>query len=90
MAFPTKVCVACGEEFELKPDKPGFANRCSDCSALEEASSPVNQRKMDADFQRCIKQSSLAFWDAYLKNDNAGREYLDKLRLRGDVQVESK
>jgi len=27
MAFPIKVCVVCGEEFELKPGKPGFANR---------------------------------------------------------------
>jgi hypothetical protein len=32
MAFPIKVCVVCGEEFELKPDKPGFANRCPECS----------------------------------------------------------
>jgi hypothetical protein len=28
MAFPIKVCVVCDEEFELKPDKPDFANRC--------------------------------------------------------------
>lgn len=32
MAFPIKTCVKCGEEFELKPGKPGFANRCPDCS----------------------------------------------------------
>jgi hypothetical protein len=35
MAFPIKTCVVCSEEFELKPDKPGFANRCPDCSAPE-------------------------------------------------------
>jgi hypothetical protein len=35
MAFPIKKCVACGEKFELKPDKPGFANRCPDCSEPE-------------------------------------------------------
>ena len=35
MAFPIKVCVICSEEFELKPDKPGFANRCPECSAEE-------------------------------------------------------
>jgi hypothetical protein len=35
VAFPIKVCVVCGEEFELKPDKPGFANRCPDCSGPE-------------------------------------------------------
>jgi hypothetical protein len=35
MAFPIKVCVVCEEEFELKPDKPGFANRCPQCSEPE-------------------------------------------------------
>ncbi len=30
--FPIKVCAVCGDEFELKPGKPGFANRCPDCS----------------------------------------------------------
>jgi hypothetical protein len=37
--FPIKTCVVCGEEFELKPDKPGFANRCPACSEPEEAGS---------------------------------------------------
>ena len=35
MPFPIKVCVVCHEEFELKPDKPGFANRCPQCSEPE-------------------------------------------------------
>ena len=35
MAFPIKTCVACGEEFELRPGKPGFANRCPQCSEPE-------------------------------------------------------
>jgi hypothetical protein len=35
MPFPIKVCVICKEEFELRPDKPGFANRCPDCTAEE-------------------------------------------------------
>jgi hypothetical protein len=35
MPFPIKVCVVCSEEFELKPDKPGFANRCPECSAAD-------------------------------------------------------
>ena len=39
MPFPIKTCVVCGEEFELKPDKPGFANRCPECSVAEEAES---------------------------------------------------
>ena len=33
MIFPIKTCALCGEDFELKPDKPGFANRCPACSA---------------------------------------------------------
>ena len=35
MPFPVRSCVICGEEFELRPDKPGFANRCPDCSTQE-------------------------------------------------------
>jgi hypothetical protein len=35
VAFPIKVCSICGEEFELKPGKPGFANRCPSCSEAE-------------------------------------------------------
>lgn len=37
MPFPIKTCVVCSEEFELRPDKPGFANRCPECSAEEAA-----------------------------------------------------
>jgi hypothetical protein len=37
MAFPIKTCVVCGEEFELRPGKPGFANRCPECSAPEDS-----------------------------------------------------
>jgi hypothetical protein len=48
MAFPIKVCVICSEEFELKPGKPGFANRCPECSANEENDSAA-KRRMDAD-----------------------------------------
>jgi hypothetical protein len=36
MPFPIRTCAVCGEEFELKPDKPGFANRCPSCSEPEE------------------------------------------------------
>lgn len=39
MSFPTRTCVICGEEFELKPDKPGFANRCPECSVSESVDS---------------------------------------------------
>jgi hypothetical protein len=35
MPFPIKVCVVCEEEFELKPGKPGYANRCPACSEPE-------------------------------------------------------
>ena len=44
MPFPIKVCIVCGEEFELKPNKPGFANRCLECSESEadDSASVVN------------------------------------------------
>jgi hypothetical protein len=41
MAFPIKTCVVCSEEFELKPGKPGFANRCPACSEPEATDSGV-------------------------------------------------
>ena len=47
MPFPIKVCAVCAEEFELKPDKPGFANRCPACSEPENAESETKGR-MDA------------------------------------------
>ncbi|HLK08194.1 MAG TPA: hypothetical protein VKV30_09640 [Candidatus Angelobacter sp.] len=44
MAFPIKVCVVCSEEFELKPDKPGFANRCPACSEPDAADPATRSR----------------------------------------------
>lgn len=41
MPFPIKTCVVCSEEFELRPGKPGFANRCPACSEPEETDSPA-------------------------------------------------
>ena len=43
MALPIKTCVVCGEEFELRPDKPGFANRCPSCSEPESAEPEPHQ-----------------------------------------------
>ncbi len=43
MPFPIKVCSICSEEFELKPDKPGFANRCPECSVDDEAGASTPQ-----------------------------------------------
>jgi predicted RNA-binding Zn-ribbon protein involved in translation (DUF1610 family) len=43
MAFPIKTCVACGEEFELRPGKPGFANRCPECSSPEASESSTGR-----------------------------------------------
>jgi len=37
MPYPIKTCVVCGKEFELKPGKPGFANRCPECSEEDSA-----------------------------------------------------
>ncbi|MFZ0731448.1 MAG: hypothetical protein WAM79_03895 [Candidatus Sulfotelmatobacter sp.] len=43
VSYPIKTCVVCGEEFELKPGKPGFANRCPDCSEEK----PSDQKSAD-------------------------------------------
>ncbi len=57
MAFPIKTCAVCGEEFELKPDKPGFANRCPECSAADEEA-PAATRRMDADERKTSKEAN--------------------------------
>jgi len=59
MAFPIRVCSVCSEEFELKPDKPGFANRCPACSEPEPADS-ASKRSMDADERKSLKEANEA------------------------------
>ena len=51
MAFPIKVCVVCSEEFELKPGKPGFANRCPACSEPEDAAPAGSKAKQGVEAQ---------------------------------------
>jgi hypothetical protein len=61
MSFPIRVCAICHEEFELKPDKPGFANRCPSCSQPEDEpsakpSSPsFNDREANAARRSAIR-----------------------------------
>jgi hypothetical protein len=59
MPFPIKVCTVCSAEFELKPDKPGFANRCPECSVPERASA-VTQRRLDADERKTESEANEA------------------------------
>ena len=48
MPFPIKTCVVCEEEFELKPDHPGYANRCRSCNA-EASAGGGGKEKMSAE-----------------------------------------
>jgi hypothetical protein len=59
MAFPIKICAVCSEEFELRPGKPGFANRCPACSEPEQAD-PVTKRGIDADERKTAKEADEA------------------------------
>jgi len=59
MAFPIKVCIVCKEEFELKPDKPGFANRCPACSEPEQVDA-VTKRGIDSDERKTLKEANEA------------------------------
>jgi hypothetical protein len=59
MAFPIKICSVCEEEFELKPDKPGFADRCPECSASE-SRTPAKQGRMDADERKALSEANEA------------------------------
>jgi hypothetical protein len=61
MPFPIKTCAICGEEFELKPGKPGFANRCPSCSESEEEQSggecslDAGDSEMNAERRRAMR-----------------------------------
>lgn len=59
MAFPIRVCAVCSEEFELRPEKPGFANRCPACSEPEAADVKTKQ-SMDADERKTVKEANEA------------------------------
>ena len=59
MAFPIKICTVCEQEFELKPDKPGFANRCPECS-MPEATESGTEHPMDADERRTLAEANEA------------------------------
>jgi hypothetical protein len=59
MPFPIKVCAICSEEFELKPDKPGFANRCPECS-VEEAADTSAKGSMSADERQNQREANEA------------------------------
>jgi predicted amidophosphoribosyltransferase len=64
MPFPIKVCAVCHEEFELKPDKPGFANRCPQCSTEEsttpESTDAATKRHMTAEERKTAKEANEA------------------------------
>ena len=49
MAFPRRICSICSEEFELRPDKPGFANRCPSCSIEDDPATKGGQTRAEAD-----------------------------------------
>ena len=55
MAFPIKVCAICGEEFELKPGKPGLAIHCPNCTEEEQQAAG---RHLDADERRMESEAN--------------------------------
>ena len=55
MSFPIKTCVVCGEEFELRPGKPGFANRCPECSSPE-AEGETDKTPMTAEERKALSE----------------------------------
>lgn len=57
MGFPIKTCVVCGEEFELKPGKPGFANHCPSCSESE-AEEATDKRHMSAEERKAESEAN--------------------------------
>jgi hypothetical protein len=58
-SYPIKTCVVCGEEFELKPGKPGFANRCPSCSE-EDSADPKSKETTDATQRKVDREANEA------------------------------
>ena len=60
MPFPMKICAVCQEEFELKPDKPGFANRCPQCSEDSEtpAENVTGKQRLSADERKSAAEAN--------------------------------
>jgi hypothetical protein len=69
MPFPIKTCVICGEEFELRPDKPGFANRCPECSASDE-NEAATQGPTDAATKEMNEERRKAIRDLLYRKDS--------------------
>lgn len=59
MPFPIRICAICSEEFELRPDKPGFANRCPSCSDPE-TSEDSSKRTIDPDERKAEAEANEA------------------------------
>jgi len=60
MGFPIKVCVVCGEEFELRPAKPGFANRCLECTEAEAEEKAAGGETMTASERKAMNEERRA------------------------------
>ena len=69
MPFPIKTCVICGEEFELRPGKPGFANRCPECSASDESEAGT-QGSNDAATKEMNEERRKAIRDLLYRKDS--------------------
>jgi hypothetical protein len=70
MPIPKRKCAVCFQDFELKPDKPGLATHCPECTAAEEdaaaeraaaakgsmsAEERATQTAMDAERRKAIR-----------------------------------
>lgn len=67
MSFPKRICVICSEEFELKPDKPGYANRCPECSEEDASKTSKAEQHSDRDLADARKK---AMRDLLYRKDN--------------------
>jgi hypothetical protein len=67
MTLKLQTCILCAESFELKPGKPGFANRCPRCSVPEAAEASVNPAANDRGTHPSLRRKSRTLKDH--KND---------------------
>jgi hypothetical protein len=77
MSGTSRTCVICSEKFELKPDKPGFANRCPACSSPKPLDPRVirqaNRKEYKEQRQRLLSELSDEEKAAVQEAEAAGR-----------------
>ena len=69
MTFSKRICAICSEEFELKPGKPGYANRCPDCSEEDQSTDRSTSKTEQPSDRELANERKKAMRDLLYRKD---------------------